>query len=145
MSPVDNVSVIGGDLICIPHELDLWAEVNGRGGPVGLALKDNLWGLVLHQLCFSLTVQETRVGIHSPLRDLCAPSSKPSASPGFHLKLLANHRDNKNRTLCPQPHAWHITVYMTFSRCVFLLGEIDRSNYSYYPAFIDEKPRTQKG
>lgn len=77
MSPLNNVSVIGGDLICIPHELDLWAEVNGRGGPVGLALKDNLWVLSSCQLCFSLTVWETRVGIHSPLRDLCVPSSKP--------------------------------------------------------------------
>ena len=41
------MSVIGGDLICIPHELDVWAEVNARGGPVGLSLKDHLWGPIL--------------------------------------------------------------------------------------------------
>ena len=33
MSSLNNLSVIGGDLIYSPQELDVWTEVNGGGGP----------------------------------------------------------------------------------------------------------------
>lgn len=52
------------ELICIPCALDLWAEVDGRAGPSGWALKDNRWMPscpVSCWICFSLTVLGKRV------------------------------------------------------------------------------------
>lgn len=87
MSPLDNVSVIGGgDLICIPHELDLWAEVNGRGGPVGLALKDNLWGPVLLSAVLLINCVGDTGGHTQPSQRCMRSILKAFSFPQFPLK-----------------------------------------------------------
>ena len=87
MSPLDNVSVSGGgDLICIPHELELWAEVNGRGGPVGLALKDNLWGPVLLSAVLLINCAGDTGGHTQPSQRPMRSILKAFSFPQFPLK-----------------------------------------------------------
>lgn len=101
MSSLNNLSVIGGDLICIPQEVDLWAEVSGRGGPAGRSLKGHLSGTTpLSDMVLSGAGQTDKGA--QPSGDLRAPSSKP-AFPSSHLQLLAHHSDAKP-PLCTACH-----------------------------------------
>lgn len=104
MSPLDNVSVIGGDLICIPHELDLWAEVNGRGGPVGLALKDNLWGPVLPSAVLLINCAGDTGENTQPSQRLMRSILKAFSFPQFPLKAPGiSQRQQERHPLSPAP------------------------------------------
>ena len=144
MSPLDNVSGIGGNLICIPHELDLWAEVNGRGGPVGLALKDNLWGPVLPSAVLLINHAGDTGGHTQPSQRPMRSILKAFSFPRFPLKAPGiSQRQQEPHPLSPAPCMAHYSLHDIFTLCV--PPRRDRSNYSCHPAFIDEKPRTQKG
>lgn len=135
------MSVIGGDLIRIPHELDVWAEVNARGGLVGLSLKDHLWGPIL--VSSVLLIKSAGEGGEDAQPSLetyalhpqsLLPSPVPTSS-SWHIRVTGT-------PLCAQ----YITVYMVFSHPFFLPEETDKSNYSCHPTFTDEKPKeTQLG